>query len=181
MELSRTLSSFPSKYVFWSYVCSLDEPEAHPTIEQLLRKSSSGETFLNRVKVISTTSREAVERLTRGQSKNPLWHQYRRYFITGSKVHMLKNVARLSALSSRSRDLIIGAVDEGNGSDKLQYIPAISYGRAKEPVAKMGFIARYHDKLPNFKFYDRGLMMDSQHPFIAASVDGLYEFDDLEL
>ena len=74
--------------------------------------------------------REVIERLTRGQSANPLWFKYRQMTITGSKAHMLNNAAKKGVLSSYARKMLMGSQDP-----KELNFPPVIYGRNNEAVA----------------------------------------------
>ena len=122
--------------------------------------------------------REVIERLTRGQSSNPLWFKYRQMTITGSKAHMLNNAGKKGVLSSYARKMLMGSQDP----NELNFPPVI-YGRNNEAVARNNFIARKTmiggvEYLPGFTFQERGMYIDRNFPYIAASVDGLYSYFD---
>ena len=122
--------------------------------------------------------REVIERLTRGQSSNPLWFKYRQMTITGSKAHMLNNAAKKGVLSSYARKMLMGSQDP-----KELNVPPVIYGRNNEAVARNNFIARKTmiggvEYLPGFTFQERGMYIDRNFPYIAASVDGLYSYFD---
>ena len=92
--------------------------------------------------------------------------------ITGSKAHLLNNAEKFGrVLSPYAQDMLIG------GDRRELNFPPIIYGRNNEAVARYQFIARKTMELPGFVFQERGMYLDKTHPFIAASVDGLYSFD----
>ena len=171
--------NFPKKSNFWSLVSKYDNIDgsknnAHPSIFDIFKDSIDATQFLNRLITFpgASSSREAIERLTRGQSANRIWFEYRKMTITGSKAHLLNNVEKFNrGLNPNARDMLIG------GNRRELNFPPIIYGRNNEAVARCQFIARKTMELPGFVFQERGMYLDKTHPFIAASVDGLYSFD----
>ena len=176
---------FPKRSNFWSLVSraaaaeiGIDTPLSrasshHPSIFDIFKNSENRQDFINKLGCsFPTSSREIIERLTRGQSANHIWFEYRKMTITGSKVHLLNNAAKFGrVLSIHAQNLLMG-----EGERELNFPPVI-YGRNNEPVARCNFIARKTRELPGFLFQERGMYLDKIHPFIAASVDGLYSFD----
>ena len=164
---------FPKKSNFWSLVSKYDDDLEHPSIFDIFKDSIDATQFLNRLITFpGASSREAIERLTRGQSANHIWFEYRKMTITGSKAHLLNNAEKFGrVLSPYARDMLMG------GDRRELNFPPIIYGRNNEAVARYQFIARKTMELPGFVFQERGMYLDKTHPFIAASVDGLYSFD----
>ena len=159
--------------MFWSVVRNTENPKAYPSAEEIRYDCMSSKQFLNRLYSMGAM-RNAIECLTRGQTANDQWFRYRKFTITGSKAHILYHAGRKGILSSNARSLIIGERDKC----ELNYAP-VRFGREHEPVARWNFISRKmkDDKFANFVFQERGLYLDKNYPFIAASVDGLYVFD----
>ena len=195
------LEEFPGKSKFWSLVSQHDinNLEKYPSIFDMFTNSIDGTDFFRKILAFSTqlfgsfsnslsskekeifdidSPREVIERLTRGQSSNPLWFKYRQMTITGSKAHMLNNAAKKGVLSSYARKMLMGSQDP-----KELNVPPVIYGRNNEAVARNDFIARKTmigglEYLPGFTFQERGMYIDRNYPFIAASVDGLYSYFD---
>ena len=111
------LEKFPGKSNFWSLVSQHDinNLKKYPSIFDMFTNSMDGIDFFRKILAFSTqlfgsfsnslsskekeifdidSPREVIERLTRGQSSNPLWFKYRQMTITGSKAHMLNNAAK---------------------------------------------------------------------------------------
>ena len=71
----------------------------------------------------------------------------------------------------------------GSQDPKELNVPPVIYGRNNEAVARNNFIARKTmigglEYLPGFTFQERGMYIDRNFPYIAASVDGLYSYFD---
>ena len=167
------LEEFPLRENFWSLVLKDEfvDPSSIPSIKSIYDdcKEFESEHFLNRIRKMGDL-RNKIERLTKGQSDNLYWLEYRKMTITGSKAHLIYNAARSGILSSKIKKLITG-----ENESELNFPPVV-WGREKETVARWDFIKRKKSELPNFKFENRGLFVDKMNPFIGASVDGLYLF-----
>ena len=163
------LSRFPDKSVFWSWNV-LKERQNVPSVRDLLTESRTSAEFLQKLENISREDVESIERLTRGQSENRRWFDYRKYIITGSAAHTLMNAVRRQRCNYRTFGLISKEI-----SKYLPY-PAVVYGRAKEHVARAEFLARKGKELTDFKFEGRGIQLHEQFKFLGASVDGLYSY-----
>lgn len=111
--------------------------------------------------------RDMLERATVGQSDNPRWFESRKFSITGTSCHTLSIAARKKIFTSRHGSMIT------KRDDKPLCVPAVLYGRKSEGIARWQFVARNRDR-PGFAMFERGIMTHEKYPFLAASVDGIW-------
>ena len=113
-----------------------------------------------------------IERITRGQSSNELWFQYRKGVITASKSHEV--ITKMTK------------VEKGGGGNINMYalnqkisglafvspdIPALKYGRAMEDEAVKTFVQLMKGKHTNFAVSECGLFLDTELPYVGSSPD----------
>ena len=167
------VAPFPDRKEFWSLVISdskIDEISIL-SAKKIFEKCETSEEFLTKLNNDMADKRNEIEILTRGQSDNPFWIEFRKMTITGSRAHTVNIAARHMLLNSRVKELLIGE------NEKEMNFPPVVWGRDHEPIARRAFIEKKSAEVNNFAFESRGLLIDRVFPFIGASVDGLYTFD----
>ena len=115
------------------------------TINELFLASSTRDEFLNFILGIDKDQIAEIERVTRGQSNNPLWLAFRQHVITASKAHSVKTrieTAESKGFADTNFDAVTKCVAEK--SELHKNIPAIKYGNSMEAEAVQKF---YHEYL----------------------------------
>lgn len=114
---------------------------------------------------------EALENSTRSQSVCPRWYEHRKGRITASKAHDMyvhKDATPPENLVKRIM---------GYNSYSLSCNKAVKWGLDMEDVARTHFKNYMKSKHINFTVELSGLLIDSCHPFLGASVDGISNCD----
>ena len=112
----------------------------------------------------------AINKLTWGQSTNPLWKELRKGRLTASnfyaihtKVLSFKKNANCDIQSLLSQIMGYKTVNPN--------VKSLKYGREMEPIAKSEFIKMYRKCHDNVSFDECGLFLDEEYPYLAASPD----------
>lgn len=104
-----------------------------------------------------------VEKCTRGQHKNPLWHHYRQGRITASLFgRILKCTAR------GNKNLIASILQQNSYSNS-----AMKYGQMAEELAKKKLKKLLEDQHVNGEILPTGFLIDNEYGFLGASPDGM--------
>ena len=126
-------------------------------------------------------SREKIsktELLTRGQSNNKLWYNYRKGVITASKAHsVLTKMNKILKPPGGCVDVWplcqnISALSFTNSD-----LPALTYGRTMEMEAANEFFELMKKKHKNLVISECGLFLDKANCFIEACADHLITRD----
>ena len=143
-----------------------------PLLDQLKSKASSSsiisnEDFLSLVKFTDEDVIE-IERCTRGQNDNSLWHQYRKGMLTAS------NFFRISRLKeSTNPEKLISTLMGECKLNLSDHLPApLEWGRKKEVVARKLFLKMHKVQHRSIVFEERGLVVCNNFYFMGASPDG---------
>lgn len=137
-----------------------------------------------------------IEMETRDQSKNPTWFEHRIYRITASLVrevlsaidrfelkvaktdgnHRNDFIAFFGSLIEEAKEPWIKELLPPSRLKKLEGAQfnsvATQYGRDNEPTALLAYLLR-HKCCDDAKLEGRGLLVDSNRPYLGASLDGL--------
>ena len=74
-----------------------------------------------------------IKELTRGQSEDPLWYDYHKGVISGSRVHKVKSKMNKFKKGTSELDNIFGLIQKVSGNQFTSPdIPALKYGRNME-------------------------------------------------
>ena len=114
--------------------------------------------------------------ITKGQSDNTAWFQFRKGTITASKLHEIKTkmekfvkggsgYVNMSSLCQKLSSLISINPD----------IPALKYGRDMEQHASNAFFEIFKCSHKKPRLCNCGLFLDGEQIFIGASPDGIAE------
>ena len=114
---------------------------------------------------------KTVEKATRGQSTNRLWHLYRQGLITASRFYEVTHMRESTDPSRIVNDLLANKF--GSSSGNLP--PSLKWGIENEAVAVKLFKKKHRLNHIHFKFYDMGLVVDSQSNFLGATPDGIID------
>ena len=124
----------------------------------------------NSVNHVSEEEVNAINKLTWGQSTNPLWKELRKGRLTASnfyaihtKVLSFKKNANCDIQSLLSQIMGYKTVNPN--------VKSLKYGREMEPIAKSEFMKMYRKCHDNVSFDECGLFLDEEHPYLAASPD----------
>ena len=112
---------------------------------------------------------ETIEILTRGQSDNKLWNEYRKGLITGSLIHEIHT--RMKSVQAGQAHDASRLINKCLGNDRFTGNNNTAYGLANEDIAA----AQYRDIISqshcNFKLTECGLLLSETYGFIGGSVD----------
>jgi len=119
----------------------------------------------------SNTVIENIESVTKGQSENTAWFQFRKETITASKSHEIKTKMEKFITGKGGYVNMWSLCQKISGLD----IPVLKYGREMEKHALNAFFDIFKQEHKNPKLINCGLFLDDKHPFIGASPDGIIE------
>ena len=109
-----------------------------------------------------------VEKVTRGQSDNKKWSEFRQGMITASnfkKVYSRRDTTDPAAL--------VKYLIEGTHFKYGALPDAIKWGKTKESVARAMFVRIHSQEHGKLVYKEQGLIIDTDIPFLGASPDGL--------
>ena len=145
-----------------------------PNVMERARTSKNTTEFLNMQEYLpSIVSR--IEEITRGQSSNEVWVEFRKGMITGSSIHdVYTKVETITSTNNRSKD-VGPLLNKLTGRTKVNSdIVSLKYGRLTEPEALSSYsklLTRMGHK--QVKVTSCGLFVLADTPYIGASPDGL--------
>ena len=194
-ELSAaTRETFPDACCFQYLSVNLDQPsvpevaaeeevtsiDLPPPLPSFASKFSSVQDLLQELPMYTSSTRSAIEHMTRGQADNENWHSYRRGRVTGSSAH---------AVLTRGRKLD-GAGGEGDPEPAASVvkrilgqsavpsgIPALKYGREMEGEARTAYFKSQRGTHKKLVVTEGGLFLHHELMYVGASPDGLVECD----
>ena len=116
---------------------------------------------------------QAIEKMTRTQSKSPRWKEHRKGRLTASKHHdVFTKVNTLAkpkgSYSPKVTPLVADLIYQDNN---LDHIEAIKWGHDHEEDAAKAFYALEATKHLDFKVEPAGLFVDKTRAYIGASPD----------
>jgi len=103
---------------------------------------------------------------TKGQRKNPKWHEYRKNRLTSSLFGITSQVFRTSRLKTNFRDPTI-IVNEIINPTKIDHFPAIQYSIAHRPDA-----IKVYELKTGFKVCETGIWL-FPNGILGATPEGL--------
>ena len=113
-----------------------------------------------------------IEELTRGQSENPLWYDYRKGVISASKVHEVKTKMCKFKKGTSGINNMFGLIQKISGNQFTSPdIPALKYGRNMEPEAADKFVEIFKKSHKKVSVKECGIFLDKTNPYIGASPD----------
>ena len=145
------------------------------TIDEVVNEFKTGQTFDEFLEKLSIRKVEqaAVENATRSQSQTETWFVYRKNRITASKfknaVIKVDNSGNVKN-SDRCKTIIS---DVCSYRKKEIVSKAIGWGIDNEPVARKLYIRMNKSKHRKLVVAEAGFFIDTEHPFIGASPDGM--------
>ena len=124
----------------------------------------------------SVTSIKQIQMITKRQSDNTAWFQFRKGTVTASKSHEIK------AKMEKFVKVGIGYVNMWNLCQKISgltsinpNIPTLKYGRDMEQHAFNVFFELFKSSHKKPRLCNCGLFLDGEQPFIGVSPDGILE------
>ena len=151
----------------------VDKSENILSIDDILLLSENITVFqTNLTHKMTEANIEKIEVLTRGQSTNEHWYNFRKGVITASKAHEIKTkmekVVRgvggyinMWSLNQKVSGLIFVSPD----------IPALKYGRTMEEEAVNAFYNEMSKKHKNLNLEECGLFLEKDMPYVGGSPD----------
>ncbi|CAC5369625.1 unnamed protein product [Mytilus coruscus] len=112
-----------------------------------------------------------LEEATRNQAVSPLWFEHRKGRVTASKAH---DVLRMR--EQTSPDNLVRRVCGYNSYD-LSRKDAVRWGIEHEDEAREAYISHQKTTHINFECKLAGFFVNSKHPFVGASPDGITTCD----
>ena len=132
------------------------------TVSQVLR--------LSRFKLSTITcSKEQAsffEKSTCGQSTSVLWFHHRKGCITSSVVGSVTRFQFKAYPLARVKSIL-------QCSQLSSTVPALEWGRLNEENARQQYYALASTQHINFQLQLSGLHIDTQHPYLGATPDGI--------
>lgn len=114
---------------------------------------------------------EAVEVITRGQSKNPAWFTWRHNRITASNAHRVAHSHFANRRSSVPPQSYLASITGGGSNVRTR---AMTWGVENEAVAVRSYCRLKSMQLGrDIQVQKCGLFIDPQRPWLAASPDGI--------
>ena len=111
--------------------------------------------------------------MTRGQSSNDAWYNFRKSVITASKCHeVLTKVKKLKNGAANVSTFALNQKILGNYFTSPD-LPALKYGRAMEVNAVNALFEVLKGQHKKLIFRDCGLFLDKESPFVGATPDKL--------
>ena len=137
------------------------------TMHEAVASCSSGVEMVTHLKnVFNSDMIEEIETITRGQCENNEWFTHRQGRITASLFSSVMHFKFRDAPENYILKLVMG---KGNN----YRVPSLAFGREHEPIARQQYFQRGKKVHRGFKVKTCGLIIDSDHPYIGASPDGL--------
>ena len=121
---------------------------------------------------------QAIEKMTRTQSKSPRWKEHRKGRVTASKHHdvftKVNNLAKpKSSNSLKVTPLVAHTIYQDNN---LDHIEAIKWRHDHEEDAAKAFYALEATKHLDFKVESVGLLVDKTRAYFGASPDKIMKY-----
>ncbi|ELU09941.1 hypothetical protein CAPTEDRAFT_216847, partial [Capitella teleta] len=149
-----------------------EKPLLPPSVQELASSSTSVDELLSKLPLWDPEIIGFVERETVGQGATTAWKDQRRGKITASSFHPVLTSMRRDPTGDKD-NLLASVLGYTQSPEDLF---SLKYGRAMEPVAKKAFLqvmrAAGH---VNPRLHECGLFTLAEHPFIGASLDGIFE------
>ena len=106
------------------------------------------------------------------QSNSLLWKSYRVGKISSSNAHAV--IAKFDKhLSVKNEKAAFNLCAQILGYKKNAYSKAIQWGNMFEPYARKRYIKEMQKSHKSFKCVETGLLISTEHPYLAASPDGI--------
>ena len=133
--------------------------EPPTSIDDLLLTSQSKKEFFENLDVnFSEHLTAKIEEITRGQSENPLWYDYRKGIISVSKVHEVKTKIKKIKKGTSDSVNMFGLIQKVSGNQSTSPdIPALKYGRNMEPEAANRFYEIFKKSNKNVSMQECGI------------------------
>ena len=113
-----------------------------------------------------------IEEITRGQSENSLWYDYRKAVISASKVHEVKTKMKKAKTGAGGYINMFTLIQKISGNIFTSPdIPDLVYGRNMEPLSAEKFLECFKQNHKNIVMKDCVLFLHKEHQFIGASPD----------
>lgn len=114
---------------------------------------------------------EAVEVITRGQSKNPAWFAWRHNRITASNAHRVAHSRFANRRSAVPPQSYLASITGGGANVRTR---AMTWGVENEPVAVRSYCRLKSEQLGrDIQVQECGLFIHPQQSWLAASPDGI--------
>ena len=120
---------------------------------------------------VSEYQAENLEAITRNQAISTLWYQHRMGRVTGTKAHDVLT-RRDTAIPDNLVKRIVGYV-----SYDLSKKEAVKWGIQHEDECRQAYSSHQTHQHINFKTELSGFAINSQHPFLGATPDGIISCD----
>jgi len=138
----------------------------------ILRESSTQEEYLIKLSQdMSENNIAEVEKATRGQNSNNLWHDARKHVVTASRAHSVKTRMETSSKSATPIDFknILKSVEGTHFVN--EDTPALKYGREMESEAVSEFEKKFKKNHRKVKISECGLFICKDLRFVGGSPD----------
>lgn len=172
------MSAVPKhKIEFFREVISKNVTPTVASIDDIILMSSNKNEFLKTMisNMIETNLKE-IESLTRSQSNNDAWFNYRKGVINASKAHevltKMDKIGSMKAVNMWSLNQNISGFRFTNPD-----LPALKYGRTMEINAVNCFVELMKKDHHNLKVDSCGLFLHYGIPYIGGSPDGIVSCD----
>ena len=119
---------------------------------------------------LDDTTVRAIEKITRGQDKNPAWVAFREGCVTSSRAKRV--FTKTSSLLKNPKARADAILKEILGEDDFQS-DAMKWGHESEPVALARYKKRMYRGHPQFTMRNCGLFMSKEVPLLGASPEAL--------
>ena len=121
--------------------------------------------------VVTEEQSANLEQATRDQAISTLWYQHRNGRITASKAHDVLTLRPTTSPQNLVRRIM------GYSSYDLSKKDAVKWGLDHEDECRTLFTGYMETAHPNFKCRPSGFKVNSNHPFLGASPDGVTSCD----
>ncbi len=113
----------------------------------------------------SADERRNVEKATRGQQSNPIWHKMRHGLVTASKVKAI--------ISSKNLENTACSILKVSSLNEDHLPPSIQFGRDNEKKAIDLFFRAHRFSHRKCKFHQPGFFLSYKYPYLGASPDAI--------
>ncbi len=134
--------------------------EAYKNLDDEKLIETSKELFLSMT--LTQEDSRNIEKSTRDQRDNPLWHEQRLGRLTASSFHDI--FVRKSNYDSLIKQLL--------SKKDISHIPAIQWGVEHEDQAREAYTLKVTDQHEKFQCSQVGLVINTNYPHLGASPDG---------
>ena len=170
---SILMSAVPKpKIDFFKEVISKNTTPTVASIDDILLMSSKNEFLETMISNMNETNLKEIEILTRGQSDNDAWFNYRKGVITASKAHeVLTKMEKMESMRAAN----MWSLNQNISGFRFTNLdlPALKYGRTMEVNAVNCFLELMRKDHRNLKVDNCGLFLHNGIPYIGGSPDGI--------